>query len=533
MKKLPFFTLLLMFSLQSLAYTGEVITSIDIPAQFPSGLTFDGENLWFADRKSDKIHCFSINLKQIVKTIEAPAYWSGGLAWDGKNLWCSDIKGGLPLAENYQGKIYKLNPDNGAILHSVLIPSKSPVGLVFDGKYMWCSDYFSDKIVQFDPNDGTTIKEFNAPSGDIRALAYDGKYLWAADRIRDEIYMIDPNTGWVIIIADSPGRFIYGLVFAEQSLWAIDHESKRLFQIKTRDNEIFRVYNPKKYTVMYSHLTTNFGQGTINTLDVHFPIAENLVNQKIYGKATYSMPVTDTVTDQWGQRTAHFHFANIPNGQAIDIVSTTDVMTNDVRFYVYPDKVGKIQDIPADIKAKYLKDDEKYQINHPVIKDAVSKALGNETNAYWIARKLYQYLFDKMYYEMVGGWNTAPAVLERGNGSCSEYTFLYIALCRAAGLPARYVGAVVVRGDESSMDDVFHRWAEVYIPNYGWIPVDASAGDEKSARDQAHYFGWISNRYFITTQSGGDSQTMSWTYNSNEFYTTTPKTFVVTENFAD
>jgi transglutaminase-like putative cysteine protease len=134
---------------------------------------------------------------------------------------------------------------------------------------------------------------------------------------------------------------------------------------------------------------------------------------------------------------------------------------------------------------------------------------------------------------MAGGWNTAPTVLARGSGSCSEYSFVYIAMCRAAGLPARYVGSVVMRGDKTSMDDVFHRWVEVYFPGYGWIPVDPSGGDEELPRDQANSFGALVNRFYITTESGGGSEFLEWTYNSNEFYTTDPKTNVVIEYFAD
>jgi len=142
-------------------------------------------------------------------------------------------------------------------------------------------------------------------------------------------------------------------------------------------------------------------------------------------------------------------------------------------------------------------------------------------------------LIDNMYYEMVGGWNTAPTVLDRGNGSCSEYSFVYISMCRAAGLPARYVGSVVVRGDYASFDDVFHRWVEVYLPNYGWVPIDPSGGDKDWPRDQANYIGHLDHRFLITTESGGGSETMGWTYNSNENLVTDPKTFVVSDHFAE
>ena len=118
--------------------------------------------------------------------------------------------------------------------------------------------------------------------------------------------------------------------------------------------------------------------------------------------------------------------------------------------------------------------DAKFKLTDPIIANGVEKALEGETNLYWIGRKLFNYVIDKVEYELVGGWNIAPTVLDRGTGSCSEYSFVYIAMCRAAGLPARYAGSVAVRSDDASYDNVFHRWVEIYLPRYGWIPVDPS-----------------------------------------------------------
>jgi len=534
-QKIIIISLLILFFLPVVifGFTGQVVESYDTPGSFPTGLTFDGQHIWLADRKTKKIYCIDPNNGKVIRSIQAPAYWPMGLAWDGEYLWNADVKGGLPLSENYNGKIYKISRKDGTILKTVNAPSEMPRGLTWDGKYLWCLDNHSDKIIQFSTADGTTIKSFKSPAGEPRGLTFDGKYLWVSDRIRDEIYMIDPETESVVLIADAPGPFTRGLCFDGKYLWAVDSQNDKLYKLKINDKEKFKKYNPHKSIVTYTYQITNFGPGQVKSLDVQLAVPLNRVNQTITGNIEYTPDYTDIITDRWGQKTAHFHLENLKSGVAKNIEMITKVTTYDVRYFIYPEQVGTLNDIPDKIKNKYLENNEKYQINSPVIQDAVKKAIGNEKNPYWIARKIYNYLIDNMYYEMLGGWNTAPTVLERGNGSCSEYSFVYIAMCRAAAIPARYVGTVAIRGDEASMDDVFHRWVEIYIPDYGWIPVDPSGGDRKLPRNQARCFGTISNRFLITTESGGASKTMGWSYNSNEEWTTEPKTNIVMEYFAD
>ena len=132
---------------------------------------------------------------------------------------------------------------------------------------------------------------------------------------------------------------------------------------------------------------------------------------------------------------------------------------------------------------------------------------------------------------MIGGWDVPEVVLKRGSGSCSEYTYTFVALCRAAGLPARSQGSIVVRGDDASIDEAFHRWAQIYLPNYGWVPVDANRGDAESPADQARGIGGLSNRFLITTQGGGDSEYLRWGYNSFARYQTSGYCRIEQDNF--
>ena len=38
------------------AVTGEVVKQFPVPGRCPTGLTFDGESLWLADRRSDLLY---------------------------------------------------------------------------------------------------------------------------------------------------------------------------------------------------------------------------------------------------------------------------------------------------------------------------------------------------------------------------------------------------------------------------------------------------------------------------------------------
>lgn len=521
------------FSISGFAYTGKVVRSFSTPGSYPTGITFDGKHLWTADYHTDLLYCIEPASGKVIKSIPSPGYWPEGLAWDGQYLWNADIKGGIPLSEHYDGKIYQLDPKDGRILKTLQAPSSSPRGLTWDGQYLWCVDSDASQVIQFSPDDGTTIRSFTSPASDPRGITFDGKYLWISDRIKDEIYMVEPQSGSVIIIADAPGPFTRDLCFDGTNLWAVDYQDDKIYQLALRDGVTYIQYNSVSAKITYTHEISNFGPGTILEGGIHLAIPQDRPNQSILTPPVFKPGKPVFKTDKWGQETAYFSLQNIQAGDKIKAEMITQAKIHEVRYFIYPEDVGTLSDIPEAIRQRYLENNDKYQFDHPVIQQGLKKAIGDETNAYWIFRKIFNFLIENMYYEMVGGWNTAPTVLERGNGSCSEYSFVYIAMCRAAGLPARYVGSVVIRGDYACMDDVFHRWVEVYLPNIGWVPIDPSGGDHSWPRDQANYIGHLSNRFLITTESGGGSESLEWNYNSNASWITDPKTFVVSDHFAE
>lgn len=67
--------------------------------------------------------------------------------------------------------------------------------------------------------------------------------------------------------------------------------------------------------------------------------------------------------------------------------------------------------------------------------------------------------------------------LQMGSGSCRDYAWLFIELARRLGFAARFVtGYIHDRSPEgAAMTSVIgqtHAWAEVFIPNDGWVEFD-------------------------------------------------------------
>ncbi|MEJ2635789.1 MAG: transglutaminase domain-containing protein [Calditrichia bacterium] len=525
MKRLNFLLILLTFGMISLghAYPGKIIKTIKAPYSFSTGLTYDGQNLWVADYKADKLVCVNPASGKIVREIPSPGFWPMGLAWDGKYLWNLDAK---------QNKIFKVDPQDGTIMAAIDAPTSTAEGLTWDGQTLWVSDPRGKEIMKIDLSDGTAVKTFTAPANYAQGLTFDGTYLWCADRLMDEIYMVDPKNGEVIIVTKSAGPYPRGMAWDGKYLWNVDFEKNEIYQLVRQDDDLYRLDNQRDAQITFTHEVKVYGQGELKNLDVYIAVPDNLSQQKI--RSVDFVPNNySTVKDKWNQSFAHFNKKNIPSEANIQSKMIVKAQISDIGYFIFPDRCGTLSDIPADIRKTYTANGSKYLLDDPFIQETAKKLAGSETNPYWIARHVFDYVRNTLEYKLEGGWNVAPVVLERGTGSCSEYTFSFIALCRAAGVPARYVGSIVVRGDDASMDDVFHRWPEVYLPNYGWIPMDPQGGDKPLPRDRAMNIGHLSNRFLITTQGGGDSRYMGWYYNSYETYQADPQLLINIESFGE
>jgi transglutaminase-like putative cysteine protease len=70
---------------------------------------------------------------------------------------------------------------------------------------------------------------------------------------------------------------------------------------------------------------------------------------------------------------------------------------------------------------------------------------------------------------------TASEALTAGEGVCQDHAHIFIAACRAADVPARYVTGYLLMSDAApETHDAHHAWAEAWVEGLGWIGFDVA-----------------------------------------------------------
>jgi transglutaminase-like putative cysteine protease len=116
----------------------------------------------------------------------------------------------------------------------------------------------------------------------------------------------------------------------------------------------------------------------------------------------------------------------------------------------------------------------------PEIQALAESIIGAEKNPYLQARLVYQHILGNITYSFTPhaslcalGVPESEYVRTHQFGDCGAQSMYFAALMRALGVPARATGGYQAFPPASGT----HIWAEFYLPNYGWVPVDVTAAE--------------------------------------------------------
>lgn len=121
---------------------------------------------------------------------------------------------------------------------------------------------------------------------------------------------------------------------------------------------------------------------------------------------------------------------------------------------------------------------------------AVANRISRQTKGpYHFAKAAYEFVIDHVEYTSpTPAWG-ATACLKNGKGDCGQYAALFVAICRAGGIPARPVAGCWATGTNQ-----WHCWAEFQLPGVGWLPADPTHGEHSDAKREYYFCNIDNNR---------------------------------------
>ena len=198
-------------------------------------------------------------------------------------------------------------------------------------------------------------------------------------------------------------------------------------------------------------------------------------NVKVIG---ISPPPDDVYEDDKGNRIA---FWDTKYRDVTEYAITLEVGVSPIHYDIDPLKVGPYDTESPDYQ-RYTKPSPWIQSDNEAIVKLAREIVGNETNLLAKVRLLHRWVSTNIRNGEVAD---AVTTLEKRGGDCGGHSFLFVALCRALGIPARPVAGLhtayqgqFVSGSAQKRTMYLHVWSEFYVPGFGWVQCDTSAGEQ-------------------------------------------------------
>jgi len=238
-------------------------------------------------------------------------------------------------------------------------------------------------------------------------------------------------------------------------------------------------------------------QGSEGVVRLWVPLPEDTVFQRVRRisfKGNYREAYI-TTNNAYGAKTL---FAEWPDAKGRpELTVTLEIATQDWE----PERDGLLKDYRAPAEIRYPKDVEPYLLATAhikldgIVKETADKIVGQETDPLKKARLIHEWVSANMTRDesIVGcGQGDVKALLESGRlfGKCTDINSVFVALARAAGIPARemfgirlgqavkmglYTKTALGSADADGLAKVSrgqHCRAMFYLAGFGWVPAD-------------------------------------------------------------
>lgn len=261
------------------------------------------------------------------------------------------------------------------------------------------------------------------------------------------------------------------------------------------------------YSTTINYDLTNTGSNPASNVRVKIYLFDNhsgwadqeIVGETIMVEGTQDYPtITETTDNRWTEIT----IGNLTPGETKRITVMQTLKVGSIQFSINPNAVGTT--FPSEVEEFMLPVSGLFESDINTIQEFANKIIENETNPYLKAKRIFENVVNHLTYERQTVEHGALWAYNSREGDCTEHSNLFIALVRAAGIPAKAVvgkgflqlysiglGSVDIKG-------LGHEWAIIYLPNIGWVPLDAVWPLEQGA------FGKTDYLHIVDATTGGE-----------------------------
>jgi hypothetical protein len=178
---------------------------------------------------------------------------------------------------------------------------------------------------------------------------------------------------------------------------------------------------------------------------------------------------------------------------------------------------GKLPDIPSNLIFQYTGSTKTFMANNTEIAKLAKSLTDSEPTVLGKLTLLINWFYSNIMYDNAENPRFPDETLKIKKGDCDDQSILLISMLRSLGIPAYMeIGVYInsgITGQDSSWEghlDIsqkgigWHGWAIVYVPPYGWIPVDLTLVKDKDPfvmlRDAPEYGSSVVTVFKISNQ---------------------------------
>jgi len=200
----------------------------------------------------------------------------------------------------------------------------------------------------------------------------------------------------------------------------------------------------------------------------------------------HSLPLNSVRNDADGNLLGFLNLTQLNPGQNVNYTLMYDVVSRPRPLpSIKEEESQMLADINVTLKDEYCKKEGPWLTDNLKLMELASNLTGSEKRVLSIVANFVRWIADNIEYNSVEVPRYPNETYSERKGDCDDQAILLITLCRIVGIPAYLqVGAIhdifnygndtYWQGHVTSVlkQIGWHGWAIVYIPPWGWLPVD-------------------------------------------------------------